>query len=324
MPPPARSCRAAREIRSRPDRDEALRRGGGPRTETAMKRLTRADGRPGRGPRPPAGRRVASPALAAPPLVERATYANPVSKSFADTFADPSVIRGKDGWWYAYGTSDPLREGDEPDAGADPDRPLARPGELDLRRRRVQQRATGRAGPRADAGLWAPGHPLRRRAVPALLRGHRHDHCDARSRTTTRSAWRPRRPRPGRGPTRARPVVGPRPGRRRGDAERLPVDLRPERGHRRRPAVPVLRLLLRRRLRQRARRRRPDHGRRRRRRSPSTTSSRARTSVQRGGYWYLFASTANCCAGPDHGLLRAGRAARRRSPGRTSTRRASR
>jgi len=52
------------------------------------------------------------PALAAPPVVERATYSNAVSKSFADTFADPSLIRGLDGWWYAYGTSDPLREGD--------------------------------------------------------------------------------------------------------------------------------------------------------------------------------------------------------------------
>ncbi|MEJ7775777.1 MAG: family 43 glycosylhydrolase, partial [Nocardioidaceae bacterium] len=40
-------------------------------------------------------------------------YANPVSKDFADTFADPSVIRGKDGWWYSYGTSDPLREGEK-------------------------------------------------------------------------------------------------------------------------------------------------------------------------------------------------------------------
>ncbi|MER6948801.1 family 43 glycosylhydrolase [Nonomuraea sp. NPDC000554] len=39
-------------------------------------------------------------------------FANPVSKSFADTFADPSVIRGLDGYWYSYGTSDPLREGE--------------------------------------------------------------------------------------------------------------------------------------------------------------------------------------------------------------------
>src|SRR3954451_13485371 len=38
-------------------------------------------------------------------------YRNPVSRSFADTYADPDVVRGKDGWWYAYATSDPLRSG---------------------------------------------------------------------------------------------------------------------------------------------------------------------------------------------------------------------
>jgi hypothetical protein len=38
-------------------------------------------------------------------------YTNPVSKDFADTFADPSIIKVKDGYWYAYGTSDPLNEG---------------------------------------------------------------------------------------------------------------------------------------------------------------------------------------------------------------------
>src|SRR3712207_1569653 len=40
------------------------------------------------------------------------SYVNPVSKSFADTFADPAVIKAKDGYWYAYGTTDPLREGE--------------------------------------------------------------------------------------------------------------------------------------------------------------------------------------------------------------------
>src|SRR4051794_21525116 len=40
------------------------------------------------------------------------TYRNPVSAGFADTYADPSVARGPDGWWYAAGTSDPLREGE--------------------------------------------------------------------------------------------------------------------------------------------------------------------------------------------------------------------
>lgn len=37
---------------------------------------------------------------------------NAVSDSFSDTFADPSVILAKDGWWYTYSTADPLRAGD--------------------------------------------------------------------------------------------------------------------------------------------------------------------------------------------------------------------
>jgi arabinan endo-1,5-alpha-L-arabinosidase len=43
---------------------------------------------------------------------QETTYTNPVSKTFADTFADPSIIKAKDGYWYAYGTSDPLKEGE--------------------------------------------------------------------------------------------------------------------------------------------------------------------------------------------------------------------
>jgi arabinan endo-1,5-alpha-L-arabinosidase len=41
------------------------------------------------------------------------TYKNPVSRSFAQTYADPDVVRGKDGWWYGYATSDPLRAGED-------------------------------------------------------------------------------------------------------------------------------------------------------------------------------------------------------------------
>jgi beta-xylosidase len=41
----------------------------------------------------------------------RATYTNPVSQNFADTFADPTVVRGNDGYWYAYATADPLKPG---------------------------------------------------------------------------------------------------------------------------------------------------------------------------------------------------------------------
>jgi len=52
------------------------------------------------------------PAAEAKPA--QTTYVNPVSRSFADTFADPSIIEGKDGWWYAYSTADPLRAGAAP------------------------------------------------------------------------------------------------------------------------------------------------------------------------------------------------------------------
>jgi GH43 family beta-xylosidase len=51
-------------------------------------------------------------AASAAPRSPAATYTNPVSSGFADTFADPTVIRGQDGFWYAYGTSDPLRSGE--------------------------------------------------------------------------------------------------------------------------------------------------------------------------------------------------------------------
>jgi beta-xylosidase len=39
-------------------------------------------------------------------------YTNPVTAGVADTFADPAVVRGRDGYWYAYGTTDPLFEGE--------------------------------------------------------------------------------------------------------------------------------------------------------------------------------------------------------------------
>ena len=53
-----------------------------------------------------------APATAAPAGYGTGSYVNPVSRDFADTFADPAVVRGRDGWWYAYGTSDPLRAGE--------------------------------------------------------------------------------------------------------------------------------------------------------------------------------------------------------------------
>lgn len=53
-----------------------------------------------------------SAAAAPAPGAADPTYRNPISKDFADTFADPVVFRGHDGRWYSYGTSDPLREGE--------------------------------------------------------------------------------------------------------------------------------------------------------------------------------------------------------------------
>lgn len=58
-------------------------------------------------------RAVAAAAVAPTPPPAPATITNPVSSPFADTFADPAVLRGKDGWWYAYATSDPLVSGGE-------------------------------------------------------------------------------------------------------------------------------------------------------------------------------------------------------------------
>jgi arabinan endo-1,5-alpha-L-arabinosidase len=60
---------------------------------------------------------VGAPAASGAPARSTSTpsstvYRNPVSRSFADTYADPDVVRGKDGWWYAYATSDPLRSGE--------------------------------------------------------------------------------------------------------------------------------------------------------------------------------------------------------------------
>src|SRR4051794_2557063 len=103
-----------------------------------------------------AGSILAAPiATAAPvPPGQRTPYVNPVSRTFADTFADPSVIRGKDGWWYAYGTSDPLREGE----GAAHRIPIARSRDL------VSWRHAGDAfsdttlpkWAAPSAGIWAP------------------------------------------------------------------------------------------------------------------------------------------------------------------------
>jgi arabinan endo-1,5-alpha-L-arabinosidase len=83
-----------------------------------------------------------------------ATYTNPVSRDFADTFADPAVIKAKDGYWYAYGTTDPLREGE----GTRHLIPTARSTDL-VNWTYVGDAFTEATLPRwaaPDAALWAP------------------------------------------------------------------------------------------------------------------------------------------------------------------------
>ncbi|MFH8462667.1 family 43 glycosylhydrolase [Streptomyces sp. NPDC017991] len=52
---------------------------------------------------PPTGTATAATATA-----RASTYTNPVTEGTVDTFPDPAVIRGKDGYWYAYGTQNPV------------------------------------------------------------------------------------------------------------------------------------------------------------------------------------------------------------------------
>lgn len=82
------------------------------------------------------------------------TYVNPLSRDFADTFADPAVIRAKDGYWYAYGTSDPLHEGEH----ARHYLPIARSDDL-VTWEYVGDAFTESSLPAwaaPDASLWAP------------------------------------------------------------------------------------------------------------------------------------------------------------------------
>jgi hypothetical protein len=98
---------------------------------------------------------LAAPAAnAAPGDGTATTYTNPVSRDFADTYADPAVIRGKDGYWYAYGTTDPLNEGE----GTRHLLPISRSTDL-VNWEYVGDaftEATKPAWAEADAALWAP------------------------------------------------------------------------------------------------------------------------------------------------------------------------
>ncbi|MEU4243381.1 family 43 glycosylhydrolase [Actinoplanes sp. NPDC026619] len=80
-------------------------------------------------------------------------FVNPVSRSTADTFADPTVIRGQDGFWYAYATSDPLRSGEATAHRI----PISRSSDL-VHWAYVGDALTGPAAPYVAPGAsyWAP------------------------------------------------------------------------------------------------------------------------------------------------------------------------
>ena len=91
-------------------------------------------------------------AAAAAGTARAGMYVNPVSTPGAPSFPDPSVIHGKDGAWYAFGTSDPILKG-----GAYPQIPILRSTDL------VRWKLIGQVFPgarpswvTATAGLWAP------------------------------------------------------------------------------------------------------------------------------------------------------------------------
>ncbi|GAB3433891.1 family 43 glycosylhydrolase [Flindersiella endophytica] len=55
---------------------------------------------------------AAGQASAPDPTVGNPVYTNPVADEASENFADPSIIRGRDGYWYAYATADPRYAGD--------------------------------------------------------------------------------------------------------------------------------------------------------------------------------------------------------------------
>ena len=219
-------------------------------------------------------------------------YTNPVSADFADTFADPVIVRGDDGLWYAYGTTDPLREGE----GVVHRIPMARSGNLVDWTYLADAFAAGqrpafaaaehrvlgsrRAPPRRPLGDVRDGHRDQRR--PRRVRdrcGHRADAGRAVDVQRRAGGGTPaRRPAAaGSGPS-TRPSSPPRTAsgtcttaatsaasgstsshpdglRITGEATRVAIDNKFEGAY----------------------------------------------VVLRGGWYYLFASSANCCAGPTTG-----------------------
>ncbi|SCK05568.1 Beta-xylosidase [Streptomyces sp. WMMB 714] len=105
---------------------------------------------------PPYGSAASADARSDGPGARSLTYRNPVSSGFADTFADPAVVRGKDGYWYAFGTTDPLRSGE----GEPHSLPVARSADLVdwsyVGDALDEDNAPDWADEKNDAAYWAP------------------------------------------------------------------------------------------------------------------------------------------------------------------------
>ncbi len=219
------------------------------------------------------------------------TYTNPVSAPFADTFADPSVIHADDGFWYAFGTSDPLRSGGEPAAI-----PTARSKDLvhwsyvgD-----VFSDANRPAWATATSGLWAPDirhfggrYVLYYTVTDTTLNGGDDSAIGMATAPSPAGPWTDS----------GAPVVAPRPAPGGGFLWTFdPAELTDASGHRWLyfgsyfGGIWVAPLS-------------PD--------GAHTTGPAVQVAidnryegayvVRRGGWYYLFASAANCCAGPATG-----------------------
>lgn len=239
----------------------------------------------------------AHPGTTAGPLATRTDYRNPVSKTFADTFADPSVIRGKDGYWYSYGTSDPLLEG--------PGQPVHR---LPIARSRdlvswkyagdTFTTATLPSWAEANAGIWAPDiryvdgqYRMYYVVTETKVTGEPNDNAIGMATAPTPvGPWKDS----------GAPVVGPR----RGDSGNAgdfkwtfdPTVVTDADGSQHIFYGSYYGGIWTQRL--------TDNGR-------ATVGDATMVAidnkfegayvVRQGGYWYLFASTANCCGGPTTG-----------------------
>jgi arabinan endo-1,5-alpha-L-arabinosidase len=217
---------------------------------------------------------------------------NPVSHSFADTFADPSLIRGQDGYWYAYATSDPLRSGES----APHHIPIARSADL-THWSYVGDALSGPAAPYVAPGAsyWAPdvryfdgGYVMYYAVTDTTVSADTSDYAiGVATAPTPAGPWTQQ----------DSPVVAPRPGGGGGYLSTFdPAELTASDGSRYLyfgsyyggiSVVPLSADGL---------------------RSSGTPQMVAIDNkyegayvVARDGYYYLFASSANCCAGPATG-----------------------